>query len=141
MPQWVAWLIASGVLAIGEILTLAMVLGPLALAALVTAGASALGLGTVGSLAVFAVSALAGLFALRPIAKRHLRTPPKVRTGIDALTGQEAIVIDRVDQDGGTVKLAGEVWTAKSLDSSRVFESGDRVTVAEIVGATAIVME
>ncbi len=141
MPQWVAWLIASGVLAIGEILTLAMVLGPLALAALIAAGASVLGVGVVGSLAVFAIAALAGLFALRPIAKRHLRIPPKARTGIDALTGQEAIVIDRVDQDGGTVKLAGEVWTAKSLDSSRVFESGDRVTVAEIVGATAIVME
>jgi membrane protein implicated in regulation of membrane protease activity len=141
MSLWVAWLIAAGVLAVGEILTLAMFAGPLALGALLAAGGAAAGLGIAGSLTIFIGGSIAGLLALRPIARRHLRLPPKTRTGVAALTGQPALVIDRVDNDGGTIKLAGEVWTAKSLEATRVFEPGDRVTVVEIAGATAIVME
>lgn len=141
MPDWLIWLLGSGALAIGEISTLAFVLGPIALAALVTAAAAALGGGLVVQLAVFIVASIASLAIVRPIAKRHLRMPAKVRSGTAALVGQSALVLERVDLHGGQIKLAGEVWTARAFEGAGTFDPGTTVQVVEIAGATAIVME
>ena len=48
-------------------------------------------------------------------------------------------MLDRVARDEGQVKLDGQVWTARPLNESDVFEPGERVTVMQIDGATAIV--
>ena len=84
---------------------------------------------------------MASLALLRPIARRHLRTPPQIRTGTAALVGARALVLERVDADGGQVKLGGEVWTARPYDEDDVFEPGARVEVLKIDGATALVAE
>jgi membrane protein implicated in regulation of membrane protease activity len=39
------------------------------------------------------------------------------------------------------VKLGGEVWSARSYDGDRAFEPGQRVSVLEIKGATALVSD
>ena len=78
---------------------------------------------------------------LRPIARRHLNTPARLRTGTAALVGGPATVIERVDRNGGQVKIGGEVWTARSYDEDDVFEPGARVEVMKIDGATALVAE
>ena len=54
---------------------------------------------------------------------------------------KQAVVLERVDADGGQVKLNGEVWTARSYDHDRSFEAGERVEVLKIDGATALVHE
>ncbi len=59
---------------------------------------------------------VAMLAVVRPVALRHLRTPAATRTGTAALVGPEAVVIERIDAHGGQVKLAGEVWSARSYD-------------------------
>ena len=84
---------------------------------------------------------LASLLVLRPIARRHLRTPGQLRTGTAALIGRPAVVLERVDRDGGQVKLAGEVWSARAYDDDEAFEPGARVEVMKIDGATALVAE
>ena len=140
MPDWLIWLVFAGILAIGEIATLTLVLGPVALAAALTAAVAALGVPLAGQLAVFIAGSLASLLVLRPVARRHLRTPAKIRTGIPALVGQTAIVVERVDAHGGQVKLAGEVWSARAMEGAGTFEPGTQVHVVEIAGATAVVM-
>ena len=50
-------------------------------------------------------------------------------------------MIERVDRDGGQVKIGGEVWTARSYDEDDAFEPGARVEVMKIDGATALVAE
>ena len=141
MDDWVWWMIAAGVLAIGEIATLGFFLGPIAIAA-VTAGIVALaGAGLAIQWIVFIAVSLASLLVLRPIARRHLRTPAQLRTGTAALVGKPAVVVERVDRDGGQVKLAGEVWSARSYDDDQAFEAGTRVEVMKIDGATALVAE
>lgn len=124
----------------GEVTTVAFILGPIALAGLAAAAAAALGAGLVVQLAVFIVGSIASLAIIRPIATRHLRTPPKIRTGTAALVGQSAVVTERVDQHGGQVKLAGEIWTARAFNGAGTFEPGMQVHVVEVDGATAIVM-
>jgi membrane protein implicated in regulation of membrane protease activity len=65
---------------------------------------------------------------------------PETRTGVAALVGSRAVVIERVDGDGGRVKLAGEVWSARSYDGHAVLEPGQSVDVIQIEGATALVL-
>jgi membrane protein implicated in regulation of membrane protease activity len=51
------------------------------------------------------------------------------------------VVLDRVARDEGQVKLDGQVWTARPLNDNDVYEPGDRVTVMQINGATAVVFK
>ena len=141
MPDWVVWSIVAAALAVGEIVTLGFILGPIALAAALAAVAAAVGTGVEVQLAVFVVASAASLLFLRPIARRHMRTPGALRSGTAALVGQRAIVLERVDADHGQVKIGGEVWTARPFDETDVFEPGDRVDVMKIDGATALVAE
>jgi membrane protein implicated in regulation of membrane protease activity len=92
---------------------------------------------------VFLVSSGLLLGFVRPVARRHLRTPAQLRTGTAALVGHSAIVTQRVDNNAqsGAVKLDGEVWTARAYDQDEVIEAGRRVEVIEISGATALVSE
>ena len=137
MDAWVVWLIVAGALLVGEMLTAGFILGPLALAALLPAVVAAAGAGLVWQLVAVVLGAIASLLLVRPIARRHLRTPLLQRTGTAALIGEAAVVVERVDFDSGRVKLAGEIWSARSLGEDDVYEPGDRVTVVEIAGALA----
>jgi membrane protein implicated in regulation of membrane protease activity len=142
MPDWVLWVIAAAILAVGEVAaSFTFIMGPIALAALVGALVAALGADPAVQVAAFAVAAVGTLALLRPIARRHMRMPVQIRTGTDALLGTHALVLERVDQDSGQVKIRGEVWTARSYDDDDVFEPGARVQVIKIDGATALVHE
>ena len=139
---WVVWLVAAIALAVGEVLTPGLFfLGPVALAAVVAALASALGAGAVGSLVVFIVGSVASLALLRPVARRHVRLPALARTGTDALVGRKAVVTRRVDAHGGRVRIGGEEWSARTYLDGQVLETGSSVDVIQIEGATALVAE
>jgi len=139
MEDWVLWVIGAGALAVGEMLTLSFFLGPIAVAALVAAAAALAGAGVAVQLLLFTLASAASLLLLRPVARRHLRTPGQLRTGTAALVGNDALVTERVDAQGGQVKLAGELWSARSFDEDEVIEKGARVRVMQIQGATALV--
>ena len=141
MPAWVIWMIAAGALAVGEIVSLSFFLGPLAIAAVLAAIAALAGAGAAVQIIVFTLASAASLVVLRPVARRHLHTPAQIRTGTAALVGQPALVLERVDVDGGSVKLKGEIWTARSYDEDDVIEPGARVHVMKIEGATALVSD
>jgi membrane protein implicated in regulation of membrane protease activity len=141
MDEWAIWVIAAGVLAVGEMFTAGFFLGPIALAAALAAVVALAG-GAVGlQFLAFVVGSVASLGMLRPVALRHVRTPARLRTGAAALVGSRAVVLERVDADGGKVKIGGEVWSARSYDEDAVLEPGARVEVLKIEGATALVSE
>jgi membrane protein implicated in regulation of membrane protease activity len=141
MDDWVIWVIAAGALAVGEIFTLGFFLGPMAVAALVAAVVAAVGAGVALQLAIFVLVAASSVAVLRPIARRHMHTPAQLRTGTAALVGSRAIALERVDCNGGSVKIGGEVWSARTYDEDEVIEPGTRVDVLKIDGATALVSE
>jgi membrane protein implicated in regulation of membrane protease activity len=141
MANWLAWLIGAGLLLVGEIATLSFILGPVAIAALVAALAAGLGASIAIQIVAFIAGSLAGLAFIRPIARRHLRTPARLKSGTAALVGQEALVLEAVNGTSGRIKLAGEVWSARSYDTQSIIEPGARVHVMKIEGATALVAE
>jgi membrane protein implicated in regulation of membrane protease activity len=140
--MWVVWAIVAVALALGELATPGLFfLGPVALAA-VPAGIVALAGGAAWlQLVVFIACSLASLGILRPIARAHLRMPALTRTGTARLIGERAIVLERVDQNSGQVRIGGEVWSARAYMEDQVLEPGTRVEVAKIEGATALVYE
>jgi membrane protein implicated in regulation of membrane protease activity len=90
-------------------------------------------------LAAFVVAAGAGLGFIRPIAIRHLKQPPPLRTGTAALVGRSAIVLEEVTEHSGRVRIDGEEWSSRAYDESLVIPVGTKVDVMQIRGATALV--
>jgi membrane protein implicated in regulation of membrane protease activity len=142
MPGWLIWALAAVLLALGEIFTPGLFfLGPVALAAVAAGIAALAGLGLVVQLLVFIAGSVASVLVLRPIARAHLHMPAALRTGTAALEGAKAVVVQRVDADGGRVRIGGEEWSARAYMVDQVLEPGTRVEVVKIEGATALVYE
>jgi membrane protein implicated in regulation of membrane protease activity len=140
MADWVGWAIAAVLLAVGEVLTPGLFfLGPVALAAVAAAVAALAGAALWLQAIVFALGSFASLGLLRPIARAHLSMPHAIRTGTAALEGARAVVVQRVDEQGGLVRIGGEEWSARAYVPDEVFEPGSQVEVARIEGATALV--
>ncbi|MFJ9828150.1 NfeD family protein [Streptomyces sp. NPDC101160] len=140
IDAWIWWLIGAVGLGIPLVLTAMPEFGMLAVGAVAGAVTAALGFGVVSQVVVFAVVSVALIAVVRPVAARHRDGRPQLATGIDALKGRQAVVLERVDGSGGRIKLAGEVWSARALDSGQSFEPGEQVDVVDIDGATAVVM-
>jgi membrane protein implicated in regulation of membrane protease activity len=143
MDVWVIWLVAACVLGIGEMHQGGFYLAPFAAGAALAAIVGLVGGGALLSAIVFLAASGLAFTTLRPVAQRHRRLPPSIRTGAAALVGKPAVVLERIaNEEGvGCVKIdGGEVWTARSYDEHEVIPAGERVEVVEIRGATALVM-
>lgn len=140
IDAWVWWLVGAAGLGIGLVITAMPELGMLAVGAVAAAVVGGLGGDAVFQVALFAIVSVALIVVVRPVAARHLAQRPQLATGIEALKGRQAVVLERVDGTGGRIKLAGEVWSARALDTELTYEVGQEVDVVDIEGATAIVM-
>jgi membrane protein implicated in regulation of membrane protease activity len=142
MDVWLVWLLLAVVLGAAELFTLSAALGLLGGAAVVTAGAAALGAPVPVQLLVFAAGSAAAIWLVRPVVLRHLHAPPVQRFGVDALVGRTARVVHEVSSQGGTVRIDGEEWSARPCDPhdpAYVIPAGATVSVMAIRGATALV--
>lgn len=139
MGAWIFWLVLAAVLGVAEVMTTTLAFGLIAAGAVVAGITAALGAGLPIQLVAFAAATGAGLGVVRPIAVRHIKQPPLLRTGVSALVGRPAKVIEEVSDDGGQVRIGGELWSARPYDESRVIPVGSTVDVFAIEGATALV--
>lgn len=135
---WALWLTVFLAFAAVEMLTLDLffiMLGGGALAALV---ADFTGADLWLQIVVFCVVSLLMIAFVRPVTLKHLhKGPAEQRTNIDRLIGETALVMEAVSSNGGRVKIGGDIWSARS--ESGVLAEGQRVIVAAIEGATAVV--
>jgi membrane protein implicated in regulation of membrane protease activity len=69
--------------------------------------------------------------------------PPSIRTGTAALVGRTGTVMTPITAPGelGSVKIDGEIWSARALDEDQTIPAGARVHVVEIRGAMALISE
>ncbi|MER5926712.1 NfeD family protein [Streptomyces mirabilis] len=138
---WVWWLVGAAALGIPLVVTAMPEFGMLALGAAAAAVTAGLGGDVVLQVLVFAIVSFALIAVVRPVAARHRAQRPQLATGVEALKGKQAIVLERVDGSGdGRIKLGGEIWSARALDAQQAYEVGQEVDVVDIEGATAIVM-
>jgi membrane protein implicated in regulation of membrane protease activity len=138
MAAWVVWTIVAAVCAGVEAVTLTLILGFVAIAAAAALLVAVLGGPVIAQLIAFIVGSIALVGVVRPIAAAHLNRPA-LTTGIDALIGRRALVIERVDAHHGQVKIGGELWSARSYLDDEILEVGTSAEVVKIQGATALV--
>lgn len=138
--DWYWWVAIMLALVAIEAMTLDLVLFMFAGGALGAAVVAAAGGDLVWQVVVFAIVSTILLAALRPFMLKSLRKRGEnlPETNAAALVGREAIVVDDVSEHAGLVKLAGEVWSART-EGDAVIAAGTEVRVVRIAGAIAIV--
>jgi membrane protein implicated in regulation of membrane protease activity len=137
--DWQFWLIAALLLAGFEMATLDLTLLMMAVGAAAGCLAAVFGASIVAQV-IIAVAVAVGMLAfVRPPIVRKLHAGPTLVNGPKALVGTSGLVLERVTDHDGRVKLRGEVWSARTLQEAQVIEPGSKVAVAEIDGATAVV--
>ena len=138
--HWLWWVGGALVLGILEMLSLELVFIMAAGGALAGAVASAAGAPLWAQILIAAITSVLLLVTLRPWLLRHLKKrTPLVETNASALVGRPAVVLATVTAEAGRVKLAGEVWSARTTAGSAL-PPGTEVLVDRIDGATAVVV-
>jgi membrane protein implicated in regulation of membrane protease activity len=123
-----------------EMFSLDLILGMLALGALVGMVVALLGAGFAVAAIAAAVGAVASLAVVRPQLVKKLHTGPELSLGHGKLVGQQGVVTERMTGlEAGRIKLSGEIWSAKPYDETLTIDPGQTVEVLEIRGATAYV--
>ncbi|MGZ4603180.1 MAG: NfeD family protein [Kineosporiaceae bacterium] len=134
---WIALALAAGT---AEVLSLNLIFLMIAGGGVAAAVVAAFGLGVPVQVVVFAVVTGLLLVAARPPLLAYVRRSlPPTSTNTAALVGRDAEVLVEVTPTNGRVKLAGEVWSARSVASTYPLEVGSTVQVVRIDGATAVV--
>jgi membrane protein implicated in regulation of membrane protease activity len=136
------WIVLAVVLAVAEAFTGTLVLIMLAAGGIAAAIAAGLGAGLAVQIGTFTVVSALTLALLRPIIRKHML--PAIAgadetIGMKAMEGAPGTVLEKVTNDGGLVKVDGELWTARVYDATQEIEPGERIRVIEVRGATAMV--
>ncbi len=139
MGIWIIWLIVAAALGVAELVTMTLALGLIAVGAVAAAGVGAAGGNEALQFGAFIVASVAGLGLVRPIALRHIKQPPLLRSGTSALVGRSAVVVEEVSAHSGRVRIGGELWSSRPYDETLTIPVGSTVDVFQIEGVTALV--
>lgn len=132
----ITWFLVAIGLIIAEILTLNLVLASFGLGALTAGLASFAGANFAVQFTALIIGALLSLLIVRPAVLKRLYQHDH-KTGIDKLIGQQATAIEEITTQAGTIRIHGEVWTART--ESGQIPAGSQVTFKKVNGAIAIV--
>lgn len=136
---WAIWLVAAVVLALAESLTLDFTLLMLAVGALAAAGVAVFFPGLLLLQVVVAIAvSFAMLFLARPTLLEKVRRAPGYRSSLQRMVGSTGRALTVIDGESGEVKVAGEVWQARSF-STEAIEAGTPVEIFEVDGTTVVV--
>jgi membrane protein implicated in regulation of membrane protease activity len=138
---WAAWFGLAALLGLAELASLDFTLLMLAAGALVAGGVAIAVPGMLWlQIVIGLIASAAMLVAIRPLLQRKMHHHGELKTGIAHVVGRSGVVVKEISPDGGgSIKLAGELWTARPFDGTSTIAPGSRVEVMEIDGATAVV--
>ena len=135
--RWI-WVALVIIFTLIEVCTLGLTTVWFALAALVMVFLSFLKIPFPMQLLIFLAIAAVLLIFTRPLAIKKFKTGTE-KTNVDSLIGKHALVIKRIGEfEKGEVKLAGQIWSARSGDNAEIAE-GTKCEVVRIEGVQAIV--
>lgn len=131
MSTWIIWLIVAAILLLIEVLSQTVWTFCCAVGCLAAALLSVFVDSTAAALICIAVVAVLAWFALAPLVRRlEKKTAHSARTGMDALLGRRAIVIDEIRPDHlGRARIDGDYWQVKAPGIDHVIHHGREVVV------------
>ncbi len=123
---WAAWLTIAAVLGLAELASLDFTLLMLAAGALTAAGVAAFFPGLLWlQIVVGLMTSAAMLGAIRPLLVRKMHHGAELKTGSAHVIGRTGIVVKEIHPDGGgSVRLNGELWTARPYDEVSTIAPG-----------------
>lgn len=131
---WQLWILAAIIAGSLEMALPGFVMLWFCVGALVASLAAGVGLGINVQLALFTLVSVALFAASRTLFKNaFMRNASTLKTGVEAMVGQEAVVTESlVEGHGGTVRINGELWSARPLGGP--VAEGERVIVEQVEG-------
>ena len=139
MDDRIVWAALAALLAVAEFASVDLVAGMLAVGALGGLLAAVAGAPVLVQVAVAVGAATLMLGVVRPVAKRHLTVRGIPNDPAAALEGVTALVVEQVSDDGGRVRVHGELWSARPALPGTVLPAGSSVWIGAVVGATVSV--
>lgn len=139
--MWAVWLIIAGVCFIIEMMTVGFFVFWFGIGALLTMIISLIFPDNlVLQATVFVISSTLLIFCTKPLVKKLSKSDKKVATNAYSIIGKKGIVVQDINPTHGVgqIKVAGEVWSAKTSDGS-ILEKGCEIEVKEIDGVKAVV--
>lgn len=139
--MWPVWLIIAGVCFIIEMMTVGFFVFWFGIGALLTMIISLIFPDNlVLQATVFVISSTLLIFCTKPLVKKLSKSDKKVATNAYSIIGKKGIVVQDINPTHGVgqIKVAGEVWSAKTSDGS-MLEKGCEIEVKEIDGVKAVV--
>lgn len=139
--MWHIWLIIAGVCFIIEMITVGFLMFWFGIGALLTMITSFIFPGNIVlQTSVFVLSSTLLIFLTKPLANKLQKSDKKVATNAFSIIGKKGLVIQDINETHsiGQIKVAGEVWSAKTSDGS-VIEKGTQIEVIQIDGVKAVV--
>ena len=140
MDPDLVWLVVGVGLILSELVAVTVFLGMVGVGALAAALVGFAGAPVPVQLLAFGLTSVAMVLFVRPPVKNALdRGGSSERTDPRMLAGSSALVVVRVSDDSGQVRLNGELWRARPYAGGGPLETGQTVTVAAVEGATLLV--
>lgn len=140
MVAWQFWLILAGILLIIEIVNTGFLIFWFSLGALVALLTSLVIDNMIFQTVVFLISSTLLLFVTKPFVNKILPKESFIKTNSNSVEGKIGrVIIDIEPIEGkGQVKIGGEIWSAKSADSTYISKDTE-IIVEKIEGVKAIV--
>ena len=139
--MWHIWLIIAGVCFIIEMITVGFLVFWFGVGALLTMIVSLIFPDNlILQATVFVVSSTLLIFLTKPLVDKLQKSDKKVVTNAYSVIGKKGIVTQDINESHGVgqIKVAGEVWSAKTTDGSTI-EKGTQIEVIKIDGVKAVV--
>jgi membrane protein implicated in regulation of membrane protease activity len=137
--MWETWLGLAILLGVAELFSLDLILLMLAVGAVAGVLTAILGLPVAVQILAFVAASIGMIALVRPSVVKRLHSGPELVTGHAKLVGKQGVVVSEVSSQGGSVRISGELWSARPYDDTAVIEPGAKVDIFQISGATALV--
>jgi membrane protein implicated in regulation of membrane protease activity len=140
MSWTLIWLIAAGILAVTEAVTITFFFIWIAIGSVAGALVSYNGGPVWVQMVIFTAVSILLIIATKPIAKKLNQNMPLKHTK-DTLIGKQCIVTKEIDnlKSKGEVKLDGVFWKVKSAEDDMIIKEGNDVYVSKLEGLKLVV--
>lgn len=140
LPLWAIWLILCGIFLLIEIFNISFLLIWPGIGSFFAFIASILGASIEIQIAVFAISTTLMILFMKPLVKKFFKNKDDTKMNTHAMIDKKGIVIKEISplEETGQVKVAGELWSAITLDKEKI-AINEMIKVTNVKGVKLVV--
>lgn len=140
LPLWAIWLILCGIFLLIEIFNISFLLIWPGIGSFFAFIASVLGASIEIQIAVFAITTTIMIIFMKPLVKKFFKNKDDTKMNNNAMIGKKGIVIKEINplEETGQVKVAGELWSAITLDKEKI-AINEMIKVINVKGVKLVV--